>query len=1441
MVTLSPLFTGIILLLALKIHIKEDIYGVPSGILLLYWLFSSISFSVKTFDTFQNPYYLKNGTKLISYTILYCFLLSTSVITFFLEYIPFNYFRIPSRYSALDSKANTALLDNADIFSRFAFSWMNPLITKATEGEITPQDLPLVDSNCNSKDLAEKFLSNWKRRKNDDISQLIFCLLKSFGKLVALSGIIEFFTDALALAQPFFLQYLIRFAQSYYTEDPIPVPIGFYISFGMFIVSMIRTFCKTNAFVVNINLMLSVRGSVSSVIYQKALRISSKARQERSTGEIVNLMSTDVPVIVKIFYMISSLWQAPIKLVMCLAGLYHLLGVSAFAGPTLIAAILPLNSYLASRLKHMRRKQMKYKDKRIRQTTEILTNMRSLKLYGWEPPLIEKLKHVRNNKQLKNLKKLIVFSFIIDFMWVIIPCIITTASFGAFAFLEKTPLTPDIVFPCLSLFVMMNGPILEFPRTLVSCINSLVSFQRVRDFLVAEEISNDKILRFPSTQSYTKPTVEVNDATFGWSSNPLDGIALRNITFEARKTELVCIVGKVGCGKTSFLQAILGELHCFEGWAATRGNVAYVSQDMWLMNATLRENILFGHRYDETFYNLTIEACALTPDIALLPDGDQTEIGEMGISLSGGQKARVSLARAVYARADIYLLDDSLSAVDEHVMAHIMDHVLSSKGLLSSKTRIFATNSIHVLERANTIVLLEDGRITQRDTYQNIVSSTKQSRLKNLIDEFGRKSYEGDSATGSPQQSNSVSTSSVTIPSKPLYSNTLTVPTRTKSRGDAESNISDLDENQESAIDDAEDFDNDLEPFKHHQRQGSTATLRRASLESLDTKFRSKGSLKQSTSKRTKKIEEKAEQGHVKWSIYAQYIKACGIGSVILTIFVVIISSLDSVTTKFWLKHWSELNRKNGGNEDVKYYLGVYLAIGVVFALLGVARKAVVRIYCGLNASKKLHDEMLLAVTRSPMQFFETTPIGRIINRFSGDVVELDESLPSNFLEMIWVITDILISVCVIVYGSSMILVVLVPLVLIYSYYQKYYASASRALKRLLVISRSPIYSHFQETLTGSKTIRAFDQVERFEHINSVNLDYNLRAIFLFRGVNRWLSMRQQTIGSLLTLATALFVTYGAINKSITPGLIGVVMGYSAALSEDISYFIKTMVSLETSIIAVERILEYCGLKSEAPEIIEDNRPDKSWPKKGAITFDHYSTRYRENLDLILKDISLDIKPSEKIGVVGRTGAGKSSLIMSLFRIIEPVEGRIIIDGIDISKIGLADLRKNLSIIPQDSQIFEGSIRQNLDPLHAFSDDQIWKALELSHLKDFVLNLDNKLDSVLTEGGSNISGGQKQLMCLGRALLHDSAILVLDEATASVDVSTDKLIQETIRTAFKDKTIVTIAHRLNTILDSDRILLLDQGEVREFDTPENLLKDESTLFYSLCKKGGFVQ
>ena len=493
---------------------------------------------------------------------------------------------------------------------------------------------------------------------------------------------------------------------------------------------------------------------------------------------------------------------------------------------------------------------------------------------------------------------------------------------------------------------------------------------------------------------------------------------------------------------------------------------------------------------------------------------------------------------------------------------------------------------------------------------------------------------------------------------------------------------------------------------------------------------------------------------------------------------------------------------------------------------------------------------MAVSVLRAPMSFFETTPIGRILKRFSNDIYKVDEVLGRVFGMFFSNTTKVIFTIIVICFLTWQFIFIVAPLGVLYVYYQQYYLRTSRELRRLDSVSRSPIFANFQESLNGVTTIRAFDQVLRFKFLNQSRIDKNMSAYHPAVNANRWLAVRLEFLGSFIILSAAGLAILTLRSGHLAAGLGGLSVSCALQVTQSLNWIVRMTVEVETNIVSVERILEYSRLTPEAPEVIESHRPPTLWPLQGEITFKNYSTRYRPELDLVLKNINLSVKPHEKVGIVGRTGAGKSSLTLALFRIIEASGGNINIDAVDTSAIGLADLRHKLSIIPQDSQVFEGNIRSNLDPNNRFTEDQLWRALELSHLKDHVMKMyeerneddeaENALDVKVSEGGSNLSVGQRQLMCLARALLVPSHVLILDEATAAVDVETDQVLQETIRTEFKDRTILTIAHRLNTILDSDKIIVLENGAVAEFDSPQSLLKKKDSLFYALCKQGGFV-
>lgn len=625
-------------------------------------------------------------------------------------------------------------------------------------------------------------------------------------------------------------------------------------------------------------------------------------------------------------------------------------------------------------------------------------------------------------------------------------------------------------------------------------------------------------------------------------------------------------------------------------------------------------------------------------------------------------------------------------------------------------------------------------------------------------------------------------------------------------------------------------------------RKNSNLTLRRASTASfrgprgkVTDEEENKGNVK------TRQSKEFSEQGKVKWDVYKEYAKNSNLVAVAIYIFTLLAAKTAEIGGSVWLKQWSEANDVAGANPNVTFYIMVYFAFGIGSAVLVVLQTLILWIFCSIEASRKLHASMAHAIFRSPMSFFETTPSGRILNRFSSDIYKVDEVLARTF-NMLFVNAARAIFTLVIITASTPIFVALIiPLGGLYIWIQKYYLRTSRELKRLDSISRSPIYAHFQESLSGISTIRAYRQTKRFSLENEWRVDANLRAYFPSISANRWLAVRLEFIGSIIILAAAGFAIISVTTGSgLSAGLVGLAMSYALQITQSLNWIVRQTVEVETNIVSVERVLEYARLPSEAPEVIFKNRPPNSWPSKGAVSFNNYSTRYRQGLDLVLKNVTLNIKSHEKIGVVGRTGAGKSSLTLALFRIIEAVEGDVTIDNLSTSSIGLHDLRSRLAIIPQDAALFEGTVRDNLDPGHIHDDTELWSVLDHARLRDHVASMNGQLDAHINEGGSNLSQGQRQLVSLARALLTPSNILVLDEATAAVDVETDAMLQTTLRSnMFKDRTIITIAHRINTILDSDRIVVLQNGSVKEFDTPSNLVQSRG-LFYELVKESGLL-
>ncbi|KAH3687464.1 hypothetical protein WICPIJ_001574 [Wickerhamomyces pijperi] len=1364
---------------------------VASGSLLFYFLFQgSCLFFATVQSTVNNGsnYPVAGGSAVLDFGFAGCLV---CLVLFSTMYQPTHAVTVAGLKSGIT---------HANILSQITFSWMTELLDKGyRNSQITEADIPTPPAMLDTRVNYEQLRSQWETQKAGRRS-LLFALVKVFGATIAISMAYELVDDMLSFVQPQIIKYLLRFFNSRETLQDQPLK-GYLLASGLFATSVLSTALYNKIFTLNYTTSLNAKSGLMTLTYHKALRLSPEARKERSTGDIVNLLSVDTSRVQDLGSQFQVLVSAPIKLVLCVISLYSLLGNATFSGLLVMAVMIPINTVISRKMKLTFKTQMKYKDQRTRVTNEILANIKSIKLYAIEKPMLERLSHVRNDLELKNLGRIGVFSALMNFMWSSVPFLVTCSTFLTFALTNKqTPLTPEIVFPALALFDLLSEPIYAIPSVITSLIEVGVAFQRINSFLNAQEIEDSAVTKLPPCEQRGDIAVSVDNAQFLWESVKTKYVdeeqcieslksALTVDTFKAKKGELSCIVGKVGAGKSTFLQSILGYLPtvAIDPSKPTNithhGSIAYCSQIPWIMNATVRDNILFGHKFDPEFYQKTLQACQLLPDLEILPDGDETHVGEKGISLSGGQKARLSLARAVYARADIYLLDDVLSAVDSHVAKGIVDQVIL--GLLSGKCIVLATNSINVLKHASEIILLEQvgggACIVERGQFNDVRGKT-QSKLGKLIEEFGTTEQ--------------------------------------------------ADEEEEEETVERQNINNPTPSITSHRR-ASVDSFKKITISAAERS-------KPSNERKTAQEDEKASVGKVNFKVYKRYAQACGVWSVAAFITLMICATAFSLIANYVLKDWSEDNSRGGANRSISKYIGLYTLFGLGGSLFTLGRTIFMWLVCSIRASRVLHDDMALAVLRSPMSYFETTPIGRILNRFTSDINKIDEAIPRVFAGFFGSIIRTILILGFIAFNMPLFLFVILIVSSLYVGYQRYYVATSRDLKRIAGISRSPILQHVQESLAGVDTVLAYQQKPRFHFLNFSNLDFNIRTLYILRSLNRWLSLRLQFLGSVIIFSAATL----AITNQLGAGMAGLIITYALRVTSSLNWIVRMTVEVETNLVSIERVLDYTELKPEADEHTDiDISTQQVWPSDGAVKMKHYSTRYRENLDLVLNDINLDIKAGEKVGIVGRTGAGKSSLALAIFRMIEPVEGHIEIDNINTSKLGLTDLRSNLAIIPQDSQAFAGTVRSNLDPLEKYTDERLWWALELAHLKEFVeglgtANAEVGLYAQLSEGGSNISVGQRQLLCLAKALLNESKVLILDEATASVDFQTDKIIQETIRREFQNRTILTIAHRLDTIMDSDKVVVLDKGRVVQYDSVEKLLSDEKGEFYGLCAQSG---
>uniref|UniRef100_A0A3B3Y3I8 ATP-binding cassette, sub-family C (CFTR/MRP), member 3 n=1 Tax=Poecilia mexicana TaxID=48701 RepID=A0A3B3Y3I8_9TELE len=1275
------------------------------------------------------------------------------------------------------------------------------LTTKATYAKQQPSATNHVSGGAaegkTSPEEVEVLLSNQKAAPHQP--SFLRALIKAFGPYFLIGSGFKLLQDSITFVNPQLLRMLISFTK----QEDAPVWWGYTLAFLMFFTAILQTLILHRHFQYCFVTGMNVRTALIGAIYRKSLVITNAAKRSSTVGEIVNLMSVDAQRFMDLTTFLNMLWSAPLQIMLALYFLWQNLGPSVLAGVAVMIMLIPFNAVIAMKTRTYQVEQMQHKDARIKLMNEILNGIKVLKLYAWENSFKEKVLAIRQ-KELIVLRKTAYLGALSTMAWTSAPFLVALTTFAVFVTVdEKNVLDAEKAFVSLSLFNILRFPLNMLPQVISSLVQASVSLKRIQNFLSHDELDPDSVDRKTSSEL----AVSVVNGKFTWAKE--DEPVLDNINVMVPQGSLVAVVGHVGCGKSSLISALLGDMEKVEGEVSVRGSVAYVPQQAWIQNATLRDNILFGKSFNESKYRRVLDACALTPDLEVLPGGDMTEIGEKGINLSGGQRQRVSLARALYSDAEVYLLDDPLSAVDAHVSKHIFDNLIGPEGLLKGKTRVLVTHGISFLPQVDNIVVMVEGRVSEMGSYQELL------KQNGAFAEFLRNYALED--------------------------------------------IVEEDEATDELIDD-ELFPDDVLSNHHTDMVDNEPTvneakknfMRQISILSGDSEnFRCRSVRRQSQKKHQEAQEKKkpqevqkliqaetAETGRVKTKVFLEYAKAVGLVLSVIICLLYGCQSAAAIGANIWLSQWTSDSLTNQTKENVNMRVGVYAALGITQGVLILVNCLLCRAYCMLRAAKLTHCNMLQGVLRAPQAFFESTPTGRLLNRFSKDVDAIDSHIPDNidiWMRTFWYTLNVLL-ICSAL--TPMFLIVIAPLMVFYWWVQRFYVATSRQLKRLESVSRSPIYSHFSETITGSSVIRAYGRHTAFVLMSDMKVDENQKSYYPGIVSNRWLGVRIEFIGNCIVLFAALFAVLG--KATLSPGLVGLSVSYALQVTMSLNWMVRMTSDLENNIVAVERVKEYSETKTEAPWEVEEKKPPPEWPMQGNVEFNEYSVRYREGLDLVLRNITLSVKGGEKIGIVGRTGAGKSSMTLCLFRLLEAAGGEITIDGVKISEIGLHDLRSKLTIIPQEPVLFSGTLRMNLDPFEKYSDDDVWKALEHSHLHKFVSNQPAKLDLECSEGGENLSVGQRQLVCLARALLRKTRILVLDEATAAIDLETDDLIQSTIRTQFEDCTVFTIAHRLNTIMDYTRVLVLDKGQIAEFDTPTNLISKRG-IFYGMAKDAGLAQ
>ncbi|KAF0718775.1 Aste57867_1489 [Aphanomyces stellatus] len=1259
-------------------------------------------------------------------------------------------------------------LSHASLFSKVFFNWATPLLQLGNDRQLDPHDLWSLqaENQCDVAGRAFELEFNTSR-------SILRTMATVFGWRWALIVTMQVTIVGCSLFGPYVLQQIVSSMELSFSDEAASSRHSLQLVAALVLVRVASALLTTHSSLHTQLIVVQASSALQNLLYQKTQRLDAAARRTKSTGEISNLFLKDIPTIVDFSTVFNQLLTMPLQLVLTLVFLYNVIGWSTFAGVVVIVAMLGVNQIVANGMQQGIRSFMKIQDSRMRTLNEVFGALHTIKLNAWEERFSDKIAADRST-ELASLKRVFVWNATGIVLMFTGPTLVTIASFASYTMLQHESLSASKLFTALSLFTLLKDPFARFSVIYANAMRTLVSLRRLATFLELSETTKQAIVLTPATidppsrEAFASQAivVAIERVSVSWmDSTPL----FNNISLAIQQGQLVVLHGAVGQGKSSLCLALLGELNT-TGSIFVDGRVAYVAQQPWIQHMTIRDNILFGLPYDHVKYNRVVEACALTADLALFPAGDRTEIGHKGVTLSGGQKARVSLARACYSDADVYLLDSPLAAVDASVQNEIFTKCFL--GLLAHKTVLLVTHSQDIIhsKAVDRTVEVQGGQLIQtiveKDTLPEPLAQPLGQRGAMLDGEFFADTYD-DNGTASPN----------------------------------------LDIHPSLCTPDCcmSDFDD-----------------------------KASGQLV---------ADEDRVDGNVSLKVYRDYLDAWGgWGAVLALVVTLALWQGLTVASDLWLNRWSATAATTSSEAfeaQASFYIGMYATLALSGVVATVLRTYVV-VRGGLRASTTLFDRLTAALLHAPMQFFDRTPVGRVLNRYANDINTVDVDLPLSIGGLSNQTFRVVCTLGTAVYMTQYLGLLVLPLVYAYIRLGRFFIQPIRSLERLSKTAKSPLLSLICESIDGLVVIRAFgaNHLRRFQCLHFRNVDAANASTFAKEVATQWLTLRiQLTSTAILGAVSASLVV---LHDRLNPGLVGLALNYVLSSLSLLEYLVPMFAKFETLMVASERVLEYSSVAPEAPRVLPGAVP-KAWPVAGEIRFDKTSFRYKPHDPLVLNDVTLHIHAGEKIGIVGRTGAGKSSLTMALLRINELASGSIWIDGVDISKVGLKTLRSAISLIPQTPVLFKGTLRSVLDPLGDFSDDQLWASLRKVHLADRIASVVGKLDGPVDENGDNFSVGERQMLCMARALLRRASIVVMDEATAAIDHETDQKLQHVIRTEFATSTVLSIAHRLDTVLNSDRVLVLGQGRVVQCDAPSVLIGQGAGIFFELCTQGGYLE